>query len=178
MRAPALVPGPALQYELEQFLYSEATLLDEHRFEEWLQLFTPEARYRVPTRTNRASRTPEPENLLAPEAPAHFDDDYRGLAVRVARLTSGLAWSEYPISRTRRLVSNVQLRALPTPGELEVKSAFLLYRSRQEHAVDLFAGLRHDVLRQAEAPGAWRIVQRTVLLDQTVILAGNLSVFF
>ena len=146
-----LVPGPALQYELEQFLYAEAALLDEHRYEEWLQLFTPDVHYHVPARTNRATRAPEHEDLPSPDGSAHFDDDLRGLSVRVARLTSGLAWSEYPLSRTRRLVSNVQLRALPTPGQLEVRSAFLLYRSRHEHDVDVFAGLRHDVLQIGRA---------------------------
>ena len=169
-----LAPGPALQYDVEQFLYAEAALLDEMRFEDWLRLFTPEARYRVPARTNAARGLAEPDL----DGPAHFDDDVRGLMVRVARLTSGVAWSEYPASRTRRLVSNVRLRALPSEGELEVRSAFLLYRSRHEHDVDVFAGLRRDVLRGAETPGSWRIASRTVLLDQSVILAGNLSVFF
>ncbi|WNG26389.1 aromatic-ring-hydroxylating dioxygenase subunit beta [Cystobacter fuscus] len=174
LHVPPLVPGPTLQYELEQFLYAEAALLDEHRFEAWLGLFTPDARYRVPVRTNRVTRE-APESQ---DASAHFDDDLRGLSLRVARLTSGLAWSESPLGRTRRLVSNVQVRALDAPGEVEVRSCFLLYRTRQEHAVDLFAGLRQDVLRRADAPGAWRIAHRTVLLEQTVILAGNLSVFF
>lgn len=174
----ALVPGPALQYELEQFLYAEAALLDEHRFEAWLGLFTPDARYRVPVRTNHVTREPRPEALESQDMPGHFDDDLRGLTLRVARLTSGLAWSEYPLSRTRRLVSNVLVRALAAPGEVEVRSSFLLYRTRQEHVVDLFAGLRQDVLRRADATGAWRIAHRTVLLDQTVILASNLSVLF
>lgn len=173
-----LVPGPMLQYELEQFLYAEAALLDEHRFEAWLGLFTPDARYRVPVRTNHVTRGSRPELLESQEVSAHFDEDPRGLSLRVARLTSGVAWSEYPLSRTRRLVSNVQVRVLAAPGEVEVRSSFLLYRSRQEHAVDLFAGLRQDVLRRADAPGTWRIAHRTVLLDQSVILAGNLSVFF
>jgi 3-phenylpropionate/cinnamic acid dioxygenase small subunit len=178
LHVPPLVPGPALQYELEQFLYAEAALLDEHRLEAWLGLFTPAARYRVPVRTNRVTREATREALESQDASAHFDDDLRGLSLRVARLTSGLAWSEYPLGRTRRLVSNVQVRALDAPGEVEVRSCFLLYRTRQEHAVDLFAGLRQDVLRRADAPGAWRIAHRTVLLEQTVILAGNLSVFF
>lgn len=177
-RPSALEPGPLLQYSLEQFLYTEATLLDEHRFEEWLKLFTPDAHYRMPVRVNRTSRVPEREELHFQPGAAHYDDDFSGLAVRVARLVSGIAWSEYPLSRTRRLVSNVQARVLSTPGEVEVRSAFLLYRSRHEHDVDVFAGLRHDVLRQGEEPGSWRIARRLVLLDQSVILAGNLSVFF
>ncbi|ATB28737.1 aromatic-ring-hydroxylating dioxygenase subunit beta [Melittangium boletus] len=175
---PSFVPGPALQYALEQFLFTEAALLDEHRYEEWLKLFTPDARYRMPARTNHAALESERRELLDPDAPAHFDDDFRGLSLRVGRLMSGLAWSESPLSRTRRLVSNVRSRALPEPGALEVFSSFLLYRSSQEHDVDVFAGMRRDVLRRGDMPGSWRIAHRTVLLDQTVILASNLSVFF
>ena len=32
----------------EQFLYHEARLLDLQRYEEWLELFTPDASYWVP----------------------------------------------------------------------------------------------------------------------------------
>ncbi len=31
--------------EVEQFLYREARLLDERRFDEWLELFTDDVRY-------------------------------------------------------------------------------------------------------------------------------------
>lgn len=37
-----------LQHEVEQFLYKEAALLDEWRLDDWLTLFTDDARYVVP----------------------------------------------------------------------------------------------------------------------------------
>ena len=39
--------------EVEQFLYREARLLDSRRFSEWLDLFSADVRYWMPTRSNR-----------------------------------------------------------------------------------------------------------------------------
>ena len=39
-----------LHFEIEQFLYREARLLDDGRFHDWLALFTDDARYFVPVR--------------------------------------------------------------------------------------------------------------------------------
>ena len=45
-----------LYYEIEQFLLDEADLLDERRFEEWLELMTDDVHYWMPTRANRLAR--------------------------------------------------------------------------------------------------------------------------
>ena len=49
--SPALV-RLVLKDEVEQFLYHEAELLDERRYEEWLTLFTDDVRYWMPMRRN------------------------------------------------------------------------------------------------------------------------------
>ena len=41
-----------LKFEIEEFLYQEAELLDERRFEEWLELLTEDVRYFMPIRRN------------------------------------------------------------------------------------------------------------------------------
>ncbi|MCI0846661.1 MAG: 3-phenylpropionate dioxygenase, partial [Chloroflexi bacterium] len=41
-----------LKYEIEEFLYEEAELLDERHFEEWLELLTDDIRYFMPMRRN------------------------------------------------------------------------------------------------------------------------------
>ena len=41
-----------LKDEIEQFLYQEAELLDERRFEEWLDFLTEDIRYWMPMRRN------------------------------------------------------------------------------------------------------------------------------
>jgi len=72
----------------------------------------------------------------------------------------------------------VIVRETDTPGTLEVASAFLVYRNRLERQVDIFAGERRDVLRRANNGLGFKIARRTILIDQSTILAHNLSVFF
>jgi 3-phenylpropionate/cinnamic acid dioxygenase small subunit len=78
------------------------------------------------------------------------------------------------------MISNVQVLATdladPTPTEVTVRSRFLLYRNRVETETDFLVGRREDVLRRVD--GGWRIARRRIVLDQSVLLAKNLTVFF
>lgn len=160
--------------DIEELLYDEAELLDDRRFEEWLELLADDIRYRMPARVNRMARERAYEDN---DEAAHFQENKFSLGVRVRRLSTGFAWAEDPPSRTRRLVTNIRVRPGRTDGEYEVRSNFLLYRTRLETEQDLFAGCRHDVVRR-RADGRWEIARRTILLDQNVLLGKNLSVFF
>jgi 3-phenylpropionate/cinnamic acid dioxygenase small subunit len=164
-----------LQHEIEQFLYLEAALLDEGKFHEWLAMFADDIHYWMPTRYNRTRRERELDTSK-PNEIAFFDEDLASLKMRIKRLDTGLAWAEDPPSRTRHLVTNVQIRPRGSDGEHDVTSCFLLYRTRLETDLNIFAGRREDVLRKT-ADG-WRIARRKILLDQNVVLAKNLSVFF
>ena len=77
------------------------------------------------------------------------------------------------------MVSNVQiLRAAPagpTPAEVSVKCRFLVYRNRMETETDVLVGKREDVLRRVD--GHWKIARRMIVLDQSVLLAKNLTFF-
>ena len=57
-----------------------------------------------------------------------------------------------------------------------MRSRILVYRSRLADELDIFVGRREDVLRQVN--GGWKIARRTVLLDQNVLQAKNLTIFF
>jgi 3-phenylpropionate/cinnamic acid dioxygenase small subunit len=61
-------------------------------------------------------------------------------------------------------------------AELTVYSNFLVYRTRAETEQDLYVGARRDLLRSIA--GAWKIARRKLVLDQNVLLAKNVSVFF
>jgi 3-phenylpropionate/cinnamic acid dioxygenase small subunit len=86
--------------QCRMLLEREARLLDEGRFEEWLELFAPQCAYWVPARPGASD--PRREVTVA-------FDDRRRLEDRIYRLRTGSAWSQAPASRTVRLVSNVEL---------------------------------------------------------------------
>ena len=57
-----------------------------------------------------------------------------------------------------------------------MKCRFMIYRNRVQTETDILVGKREDVLRK-EA-GQWKIAERKVILDQSVLLAKNLTFFF
>jgi 3-phenylpropionate/cinnamic acid dioxygenase small subunit len=176
-----------LRRDVEQFLYREARLLDERRFHEWLELFTDDVRYWMASRNNRYPRSSKAITVLGPdrrreadldieEEMAILDETKVTLEGRIARLDTGMAWAEDPPSRTRHIISNVEVEPGDTASELKVYSNFLVYRTRAETEQDLYVGARHDILRRVD--GAWKIARRKLLLDQNVLLPKNVSIFF
>ena len=164
-----------LRQQIEEFYYLEAELLDERKLRQWLELLTEDIRYWMPLRYNPLER---PENIsdeVSPPGEAYyFDDDWKSLKIRVERAYSKIAWAEVPPSRTRHLITNVRIKKNDS-AEVEAHSNFLVYRTRQESDKDIFVGTRQDTLRRAGA--SFKIARRTIILDQAVLDAKNISVF-
>jgi len=169
-----------VKHEVEDFLYREAELLDERRYQEWLDLFTEDARYWMPMRRNVSADAPEREFTREGTDVNWFDEGKETLTRRVRQLLTGVHWAEEPPSRICHMISNVQILragpAGPSPTEVAVKSRFLVYRNRLETDTDVLIGKREDLLRRVD--GGWRIARRKVILDQSVLLAKNLTFFF
>jgi 3-phenylpropionate/cinnamic acid dioxygenase small subunit len=169
-----------LKEEIEQFLYREAELLDERRYEEWLALFTEDAHYFMPMRRNVPHDEPEREFTRAGTDVNWFDEGKDTLTRRVKQILTGIHWAEEPPSRICHMISNVQVVTGPPvaapPSEVTVKSRFLVYRNRVETETDFLVGKREDLLRRVN--GGWQIARRKIILDQSVLLAKNLTVFF
>ena len=167
-----------LTHEVHEFLCSEADLLDERRYEEWLDLLTDDVSYWVPIRRNVQFGHWDTENTRQGLDMNWFDEGKATLRLRVKQLMSGVHWVEEPTPRVSRLVSNVHdVRAVPTPEdpeEVSVKYRILIYRNKLDDSTDVFAGKRHDVLRKVN--GQWKIARRTMLLDQSVLLAATMPV--
>lgn len=165
----------SLWHEIAQFLYFEASLLDERRFREWLDLFTDDVHYWMPIRSTR-SRGDEQAELTHEGEHAYFDDDKKSLTLRVKKIESPFSWSENPPSRTRHLVTNIRLHGHASEAAAVVDSCFIVYRSRLSTDENLWVGTREDVLRKVES--RWKIAKRKIVLDQAVLQSKNLSVFF
>ena len=169
-----------LKEEIEELLYREAELLDERRFEDWLDLFTEDARYFMPMRRNVPAEEPAREFTREGVDVNWFDEGKDTLTRRVKQIRTGVHWAEQPPSRICHMVSNVQLMGAPadgpSPAEVAVKSRFLIYRNRVETETDILVGKREDLLRRVD--GAWRIARRKIILDQSVLLVKNLTFFF
>ena len=159
-----------LQHEVEQFLYREVRMLAEGRFEEWLDLFTEDSRYLMPIRETTATRedSERGEGFLP-----HIDDDKDFMRARVQRLRHRLAHAEQPPSRLRYFISNIEVE--DTDGDLDVRCNLMVYQSRLERTEKIFVGRREDRLRPEN--GSYRIVNRVVVLDQS-LLPRSITIFF
>ena len=144
-----------VHFEVEQFYYTEAELLDEGRFTDWLDLLDDDLDYWMPTRTNRLRRQ-QALSISARGEAAFYDETKESLAWRIRRFDSGMAWAEDPPSRTRHLVTNVVVHHLDssegTGSELAARSAFLVYRNRLEREENVFAGRRTCLLYTSPSP--------------------------
>jgi 3-phenylpropionate/cinnamic acid dioxygenase small subunit len=171
MSAVGTVVDLETRLAVEDFLYHEAELLDDRKYDAWLALFTEDVRYTAPIKVTRKAPAVDVVDDIG-----HFDDTIHSLGLRVRRLSTDVAWAEDPPSHTRRIVGNIRIRATDDPDELAVRNNLLLFRSRGDlGAHDLIAGERHDLLRRVD--GAWRIARRRAVLDQSSLGTKNLGVF-
>lgn len=158
-------------HKLEIFLYQEARLLDNRRFEEWLTHFSDDAVYEVPMRLTRdlGSASDISSNGRI------FSDSKSTLEIRIQRLRTEFAWAEQPPSRTRHFVTN--MIAYKVDDILKVQSNLLVYRSRGDNpSYDLYCADREDTIETAST-GEFRIKSRRLVLDQSNPTGNSLSIF-
>lgn len=154
--------------EIEELLYREAHLLDEQRFDEWLDLFTDDVEYLIPLREHVQGDVDPPGHPIV-------KDDKLMLTMRVKKHQTGFSHVEIPKSMTCHLITNILVEDGETPDELVVLSTFLVRQARKLRDEAWWAGRRRDLLRRVD--GGWKIARREVLLDATILPRG-ISIFF
>jgi p-cumate 2,3-dioxygenase beta subunit len=151
--------------EVEDFLYREAAYLDAWELDAWIGLYTHDAHYCIPS-TDKPDGDPLKDMVIV-------DDDRERLESRVDRLKSRRAHREFPLSRTRHLVSNVILER-QEPGTIFVSAGFTVWRFRGAKA-DYYVG-RYDFELVTGADGL-KIRSKRATLDLTTLdEAGAVSV--
>jgi 3-phenylpropionate/cinnamic acid dioxygenase small subunit len=159
--------APALHAELEQFLYREARLLDEARFDEWLALFADDATYWVPLEANQKDPL---------EACSHIYDDRTLLETRVRQYQHPRAHSRVPLARTVHQVSNVTIAAEdPARREVLVRSTLVLIEFRSERQRTFGALVEHRLRRASDD---WRIAAKRVDLVNSEGELDGLAILF
>lgn len=134
--------------EAEDFLFREARLLDERKFDDWLSLFTQDAHYWIPCGQG------EDPGLVT-----HLVyDDRTQLEDRVWQLQHPRRSAQNPPSMTSHLISNVQVENGPD-GQVTVDSVFVVHELRKMQGgvgdERAFGGHYRHTLRWED--GAWRI---------------------
>ena len=165
-----------LRLDIEDFFWYEAELLDDHRYEEWLQLMSKDVRYWMPIRRNVASKEMAERESPAENDISWFNNDYEMLEKRVKQIRTGVHWADEPLSRVSHMIGNVRVLDASNPDEVKVSSRFVFHRNRHQREESTFFGKRIDTLRREE--GSWKILRREIYIDESVLLHKNLTSFF
>jgi len=143
--------GDTVSGTLERFVYGEARLLDQQRFDEWLELLTDDVVYWVP---NYA------ENGTVAEHGVIVREDLSGLKARVARIKHLQNPTQMPPPRTIHFLTNVIATEEPG-GPARLSANLLLYVSKDQRVTEYPARLDYEL---REISGAWRISKKTINL--------------
>ena len=158
--------------QIMQQLIQEAKALDELRLGDWLNLLDDDIFYHMPLR-----------RTLMRDGGSQFDtstnwyhENKASLEFKVRRIEAGSAWAEDPATRVRRLISNLTLYKSAEPDTYYAESYLLVTRSRgEETSPDVISARRDDVVK-LNADG-FKILQRSIFLDQTVLGIPSLAFF-
>ena len=133
------LPYLLLAQEVHEFLCAEADLLDERRYEEWLDLLTDDISYWVPMRRNVQFGRWDTENTRQGRDMNWFDEGKATLRLRIKQITSGVHWVEEPSPRVSRMISNVHaIQATAEPrgprgSQRQVPHPDLPEQARRQH---------------------------------------------
>jgi 3-phenylpropionate/cinnamic acid dioxygenase small subunit len=150
MTAPAsrTAAVPTSAAEIQEFLYLEASLLDEQRYDAWLELWAPgELNYWLPMRPEEKDRS----------RLSIICDDRGMLEKRIERLLDDWVLIQEPRSRMNRIVGNIS--STSTDDVVEVRSVISLVEFRRRQYIPWSAKQHHVLVRIG---GALRICEKRV----------------
>jgi 3-phenylpropionate/cinnamic acid dioxygenase small subunit len=117
--------------QLIDFVFHEARLLDEARYDEWNALFTDDAIYWVPLAPD------QPEGL---QHTSHLYEDKLLRDLRVERLRSPRAFSQQPASRSHHLLQMPSIERFDPAANRYITRAQFHYTEFQNDEVNSFVG--------------------------------------
>jgi len=146
---------------IRNFLYREARLSDESRYTEWEQLVDDDMVYWVP----RGEGDFDMNTDLSITA-----DNRSRLRTRIAQLNTGERHSQLPVSKMRRVVSNIEVER-KNDKEYVVFSNFVLYELRMSstRTVETWPGRVEHHLR-------WKNGELKMFLKKVMLVHGDEAV--
>ena len=159
--AGTLATGARIDDTITAFVYWEAFLIDERRFDEWAGLFAEDGLYWVPA--GHDDIDPRSEVSIIYEGLA-------GVRARVARLQDKRCYMQEPPPRLGHAVSNVF--ALGEGDEVTVHSTQTIFEARRSQCSPIPARTVHRLRR---TDSGWEIVEKKVCLLAAAQFLPNLT---
>jgi 3-phenylpropionate/cinnamic acid dioxygenase small subunit len=139
--------------EVEQLLYSQAALLDSKAWEKFIDLFSTDGIYWMPSNASQTDWSREP---------SIFAEDKLLMEVRMGRVQHPNAWSQAALWETNHVVGNICIESM-TDDTIEVFSKFQMMELRRDHVRHFAGTYRHSLIKEADS---WKIkLQRVDLTN-------------
>jgi 3-phenylpropionate/cinnamic acid dioxygenase small subunit len=152
--------------DLIRFVIHEARLIDEQRFDEWLDLFTEDAYYWMPLEMGQTD--PILQQSL-------FYDDLTLMRIRVERLKGARTFSQKPKSRCHHVLQTPLVETMDEDGNRYVTWTPFHYLETRLDEQTLFAGWStHEITLQG---GALKMRLKRVDLVNPDSAFGNIQLF-
>ena len=154
-------------YRISRFLFEEAALLDDRQYYAWLELFSPDMEYRIPSRIHRQQIGLKDDWAVAKELGQEDElpltqHNRASLKASIDRIASGRSVSDNPPWFTERVITNIVADHGLRDDEWLVRSKFVVQRYRMDREHFIF-GNRQDVITAED--GIFEIRKRTVILS-------------
>lgn len=119
--------------EVEDFLYSEARLLDDRQWDEWLALYSPQVEYWMPAWDDDDQLVDDPQQHIS----LIYYPNRDGLEDRVFRIKTERSGASMPEPRTSHNIANVEITA-ERDGELDVRFNWFTLSHRYKDTLTFF----------------------------------------
>jgi len=147
---------------VRDLLYLEADLLDRREWQAWIDLYTDDCVYWVPSWATEDEPTEDPElevNMI-------YLTGRPALEARIYRLSSGQAYATTPLARTSHLVDTIRLLG-GDGGTVEASAKWMTLSSDPRWGKQLRGGWYEYRLRRDG--DALKIAQKKIVLLESVI---------
>lgn len=152
--------------QLIEFVYDEAAILDEMRWEDWLSLYHTDGRYWMPLEWQQQDPVLQPSLMY---------EDQLLLTVRVERLSGERTFSQKPKSRCHHLLQRPRVLSLGEgDGIFKLRTSFIYTETRGDNLERYSGWVSHDLV---EVEGALKIMLKRVDLINFDAPFGNLQLF-
>ena len=132
-------PHHDLHHEISQFLYRQSELLDDKRWQDYIDLFTDDGVYWMPA---------DPDDVHWDGVPSIFAEDKNLMTVRMKRVLHPDAWSQRPLWGTSHVIGNVVIDPRdPKTGDIVVRSRFHMMELRRDNSRHFAGTYLHHLVR-------------------------------
>lgn len=130
---PLRVSAQQTHADICGFLYREARLLDDRRFDEWLECYSEDVEFWMPAWTDNDELSSDPQNEIS----LIYYANRHGLEDRVYRLNTDRSSASTPEPRTAHFIANVEVLERET-GRLSIRYNWHTLSHRYQQTAQFF----------------------------------------